>query len=458
MLSNLLKPKQQEAFETITRDGKGGIVFSAVGTGKTRIGLLGANDIINKASGQAYRGAVILVICRRKAFYDWSVEVEKLGFGQSWDVVELEDVKPNWAFVNRTIILCSHGSLISIVAFATLQSVTVDTIIIDEGYLFSNPQSKRSKALKKLHYGVPRIVLSGSLMPARDLIQIYGQVAQAGRGLSLAPHATAFRSRFQVGIQEAHYSYYPKPGSYKRVMEAIAPFTFVYFPPASEREIKDSIIRCSLTKQQQMLMAELRSTYAIEGHFELKSAATLIQKAQQISNGWFENERKEIVTFPSGKVDRCVSLVEEILANPEEKVVIWCAFRHDLVRLKESLEASSCVRSGIATLQGGEDFNIKFWQRLTTRICLATEASGSSVNHFGQVAHAIYFSQDFKWLNLQQSKGRTNRTDSKHKTCYYMFLHSDGSLDSRVHYTVRHSQQSEASLIKQMDVMQWLKG
>jgi hypothetical protein len=98
------------------------------------------------------------------------------------------------------------------------------------------------------------------------------------------------------------------------------------------------------------------------------------------------------------------------------------------------------------------------WKDKDCRICLATEASGSSVNHFAQVPYAIYFSQDTKWHSLQQSAGRHTRRSSQHTVAYNIFLHTEKFLDAQVYYTVRTSQQSERSFIRQMDVMAWLKG
>lgn len=446
-----LTERQKEAVSTVTRDGLGGCVFARVGEGKTRIAIVAMLQFAEKQGLPEHRGLSFLVVCRRAAFYDWAQELVKLHLW--WDVKEIEDVRPHQAFQKPTLVLASHGKLINETTIATLQSLHFDAVTLDEAYLFANPQSKRTKALK--HLPLPRVVLSGSLMPSKDLIQIYSQVAAAGRGQALARHATEFRQKFQIGIQENHYSYYPKKGAYAAIMNAIAPFTFVYLPRKGERPTKETILKVRMTEHQTALIKELKSTYAVEGMFELNSMTAVIQKAQQISNGWFSRDDGEVETFESGKVNRCVALVEEILNTTDTKVVIWCAFRNDIVVLQDWLTAAGL--GGIATLQGGETFNLKHWLHPNTRICLATEASGSSVNHFSQVPHAIYFSQDCKWLSLQQSKGRTDRQDSKHDTAYYTFLHSEGSMDARIYYTVRHSQQAEAGLISKLEVIQWLK-
>ena len=119
-------------------------------------------------------------------------------------------------------------------------------------------------------------------------------------------------------------------------------------------------------------------------------------------------------------------------------------------------ENTKLALADIATLQGNETFDAVGWHKGKYKICLATEASGSSINHFAQVPYGIYFSQDFKWLNLQQSQGRHDRKSSEHPVCYFTFLHTEKTPDAQVFYTVKGSASSERSFIKQFDIAKWL--
>lgn len=460
-LKSFLYPQQVDAVNKIVA-AKGGAAFWKVGKGKTRIGLAAAADLVtfdfaDERAATCLENKAIGIIARRAAFDDWRNEIATLQL--KYEVEEIENVDASKALQSDTFILISAGKLLSQITVATLQRLVrfqqMKCLIIDEGWLFTNPKSIRHRAVSTVCTKIPTIVLSGTLMPSRDLTQVYGQLAAAGKGKQVAKNLTAFRSEFQIGIDQGGYtSYYPKPGAYAALMERIAPFTHAYFPHENEGAVVSSILKVKPTSAQQSYFTELRETYAVEGVVEFNSAGVLIQKIQQVSNGWLKGEGDRIISFPSTKVDRCKALVEEIIAGGN-KVVVWCAFRHDIVRLMDVLQTHNC---NVATFQGGEPFDIKGWNNNEYDICLATEASGSSVNHFAQVPYGIYFSQDWKWRNMEQSQGRHTRKSSRHSRTYFYFLHTDKSMDARVHFTVKTSASSERSFIKALDVNQWLKG
>lgn len=448
--SDIFDPPQQAAFDKITTE-HGGIVWMRVGDGKTRVALMSAADIAQDGSYP-----VIFVICRREAFYDWKQEIATLQL--PYDVREIESLKivdPE----RRTIVLVSHGMLTNVNVQDAIQSIIdlgiVGAFVVDELWLFKNPQAKKHLALRKYTQQFPTIGLSGSVMTARDLVDIFGQVAAVGRMKQLAKNLTHFREEFQTGIGGNFWSWYPKPGAYKAIMEKIAPFTYIHMP--TERKTRTNILKVDATDYQKELFKELKQTAAIEELFELKNVANIVTKAQQISNGWLETP-EEFLYFDSPKVDRCLALVEEILSEPNAKVVIWCAFRQDLERLIGEMRKYFVPNFKIATLQSGTKFDMTKWQRSDCRVCIATEASGTSINHFAQVPYGIYFSQDFKWTSLQQSQGRHTRRSSQHEVTTFTFLHTEKSLDAQVYYTVKAATNSEASFIKQMDVLQWVKG
>lgn len=446
--SDIFDPHQREAYDKIVGEN-GGIVWMNVGDGKTRVALMAAMEIA--CSGDY---PVIVIIARRAAFYDWQQEIATLQLDV--EVIESENLA-NQAFTDRkTIVLVSDGKL--------AQDITQDLMwrlkpatgcyVVDELWLFKNPKAQKSIALHQFTKNTPTIGISGTVMTARDVVDIYGQVSAVGRANTLAPTLTKFRGQYQMGIQGKFFSWYPKKGAYQEIMEKIEPFTYLYMPDLKRVETKTSIIKVQPTQQQLDYIKELKETAAIEGKFELTNMANIITKAQQISNGWIKREDGFFEAIFSTKIVRLLALLDELMQTPY-KMVVWCAFRNDITRITEAINEAFGHR--IATLQSGEPFDVELWKRKDCRICLATEASGSSINHFAQVPYAIYFSQDFKWQSLQQSQGRHTRRSSKHTTAYNIFLHTEKSLDSKIYYTVRSSQRGEKSFIQKMDAIQWIK-
>lgn len=451
-----LDPEQVKAYEKFAASN-GGVLWMLVGEGKTRPALLTAHDVI-KESGHT----VMLVVARRAAFYDWEQEVATLQLG--YKVRELENCPLNGIYTEPTIILVSEGRVYDDITQDMIRQLYLNKqlgfIILDEGWLYKNPRGLKHKAVRRWTELVPALILSGSIMTARDITDIFGQVAAVGRAKALGRTLTEFRSRYMMGIAAAAGQaswgggWYPKPGGYKAIMEAIEPFTHVYMPDVRRVETKSSIIKVKPTEFQLAYIKELKETAALEGHFELTNMASIITKAQQISDGWIKNADGSINHIQSSKLKRLELLLEELMQT-EYKVVVWCAFREDINRI---MPIALDLSKKVATMQSGQAFDIEMWKQDDCRICLATEASGSSVNHFAQVPYGIYFSQDCKWHSLQQSSGRHARRSSEHDTAYNIFLHTEKSLDAQVHYVVRASQHSEKSFVKQMDVLQWLKG
>lgn len=450
--SDIFDPQQQLAFDKLVAEN-GGIVWMRVGEGKTRPALLAASEIASRVCAP-----VILIVARRAAFYDWKAEVATLQLGV--DLIEAEEWDRG-SFDKQTIMLVSEGKIFAPLTQDMIrilhQQGVIGCIVLDELWLYKNPQSQKNKAARRWTELHPAIGLSGSIMTARDIVDIYGQVAAVGRGRKLASNLTAYRQIYQIGVNNpssrgGYPSWHPKPGAYQKIMDKISPFTHIHMPDVARVKTKVELIKVPATKQQLEYIRELKETAAIEGMFELKNTANIITKAQQISDGWLKGEGG-VDWLESGKLQRLELLLEEIMQT-EYKVVVWCAFREDINRIMPSALRFS---KQVATLQSKDKFDIVQWQRDECRICLATEASGSSVNHFAQVPYAIYYSQDTKWHSLQQSSGRHTRRSSEHDTAYNLFLHTDKSLDAQVYFTVRQSYNSEKSFIQRMAVKQWVE-
>ena len=447
----LLHSAQAEGLTMLTRE-RGGILWMRVGEGKTRPALLAANEI---------RGdkPVILYVTRRIAFIDVQNEIATLQIQIL--LIEIENLILHPSKL-PTVVLMSAGMWNSPVQYSTVCELCdrdlIGCMVLDEGWLYKNPQTIMHKRAAKVGAVVPTILLSGSVMPKKDITDIYGQVAVIGRGSVLGGTFTKFRSLYQMGVKGNFHAWYPKPKAKEQIIEKIQRFCYIHFPNDRDRKIRNEIKKVAPTEQQLDYFQQLKETAGIEGKFDLKNMAAVVIKCQQIANGWLQLPNGEVEIFPSNKVQACVEYIETLLKE-ESRVVVWCAFRFDIEVLKVALDAHFGNEVAIATLQGGDSFDIDLWKSGCKKVvALATEASGSAFNMFGQVPYGIYFSQDWKWRSLEQSQGRHTRKDSAHEVAHFTFFHTENSMDSRIYYTVRSSQNSEATFIRKLDVAQWLKG
>lgn len=450
-----LFPKQLKTATRLYRKG-GGVIWWRVGTGKTRVAYAWF-AMIAKPCEILPR---FIVVCRREAFADWTNELKKMDLPWRTWVVDKESDIYDVRTTKPLVYLVSHGMLAKLMEYFVGYSAMVRGVAFDEGFLYKNPQTKHCKAANRLSDAIGKaIVLSGSVMTARDLTDIYGQLYCINRHQSIARTLTEFRSRFLYRFQinpnasSQAVAWRAAKGAGERITRLIKPLSSFYFPTNDQRKVVTDIRTITPTTDQLRAFRELKEFYelSLQGRrIELKNAPSVIIKCQQISDG-FVNLDGEHISFTSSKMDWLVSKVMELLAYGE-RVVIWTAFRYTVQMILQRLQKLKVKAYGMT---GGNHFDIQGWVR-DGQCAVATVSSGSSVNHFKDVAYAIYYSHSFRWLDMQQSRGRTNRTGSAHQTCFYYHLHTQGSLDTFVYQTVMGSQRAETEIIQQA-VNSWLQ-
>lgn len=454
----LLHSRQQSAVARLVRS-RGGMVWWKVGEGKTRIALFIFAWLQNAYKWS--RPSICLVVCRRGAFHDWRTEIETCFPGSPI----YENDCPVYPPHNRpSFLLVSHGDMArtrkvkgknrSNVKFANLQdNALIRFVVLDELWLYANYKSERSIAARTLTSGRKAVGLSGTVMKARDTSEVYCQAMAVGKHKYLAPSLTRFRTMHQkcrtIGNEKFPRTF-PKKGAYKRIMRDIREVADIHFP-VGDRLIHEQFHTIEATPQQTAYFRELKEFYSIEAlGLEYDHAIVISTKAQQIADGWIETKEGKLIIVPTNKHEKLADEITDITAAGE-RVVVWCAFRNDVAYLAKRLP--------FATVQmvGGKVFNLDKWRDSDVRVCLATEDSGSSVNHFADTPYAIYYSANYKWLSMQQSRGRTDRgRASRHSTCFYKYLQVAGSMDSHVYRTALAAGSDERKLIT-AGVSNWLR-
>lgn len=409
------------------------------GTGKTRLALFafensGFNDLI--------------CVVRRISFDDWIEEIEKCGLDY---LVYTDDYTPTgckrlpksrWTkemIGPKRVLLVSGGSLHKLPQHFPKGQM----LCVDELYLYANPKAKRSKQLQRISlFCSARLGLSGTLMPSQDNITIYGQMMALQGEKVLARTATDFRTKYQL-IARGRFGkeYLNKPTADADIKKVLHPYCSVYFPPTPPQRIQ--ILTVTKTPEQARQIKELKKDYELNGR-EYKYALQIVNVVNGISNGWFINSERDLVYLQSIKIEKLLALLGELLASGE-CVVVWCAYHADISRIAgELLDA----KIPFLKFTASDEWQRGVWETGIPKVVLATEANGASVNHFRDVKYAIYFSINFKLLDLQQSMMRHERKDSKHRGAYYYFLQTKGTLDARTYTLVNQSDLKEKQLIE----------
>lgn len=436
---------QLRAYEKFVKS-MGGLCWWQMGEGKTRISLFWFATLQNFYKWSI--PSICVVVCRRRAFYDWKQEINKL----FPDIEVWEDDIPVHPPTPRPCFLLLSEGMISKLVPVYAKMRTIRAVIIDELWLYANPRSNKSEAIYRFGMGRKCLGLSGSIMNNRDTASVWAQARAVSKHMRLASCLTKFREKYQICSASTGFpSFSPKPGSYKKIMDDLDFCSDVHFP-VSSRRLHEQYHEVPATPLQQRYFRELREFYSIEDHsLEFDNAMATAVKAQQISDGFIKTREGHYTYIPTNKFEKLKDELEIILANGH-RAVVWCAFRHTVEMLSRNLP--------FATLQmlGGVDFDAAAWVRRDADVCIATEASGSSVNYFRDTPYSIYYSANYKWKDLAQSKFRTNRKDSAHSTCYYKYLCVEGSLDRHVFDVAMGSGDRETTLLKFGGVRHWLAG
>lgn len=387
----------------------------------------------------------MIVVCRRISFGDWIDEMELcemdfLVYGDDYrgeSILKLPSYKPGNK--PKRVLLLSGGDLKNIPA----NFIKGQLLVVDELYLFSNPKSKRSKLLKQMSlFCSARIGLSGTIMPARNNMAIFGQLMALNAHHVLASGTTEFQLRFQTkGKGRFGTQYTNAPGSNDKITKLIADRVDINMPEG--RPTRRQIIKVDKSPEQVKAIKQLRAIYEFNNR-KYKYALQIVNVVNGISNGWWFDGAEgggHLLHYKSPKVDRLLVLLDDLVAAGE-RVVVWCAYHADIARISAEL------KHFWLEFTARVPFDKAKWDSGKYPVVLATEANGASVNHFKHVKYAIYFSINFKLLDLEQSMTRHERLGSAHDGAHYYFLQTRGTGDARTYQLVNESKESEEDLVK----------
>jgi len=424
----MLSEKQQEAVHHLSHQ-KRAIAWWRVGEGKTRIALAWA--------AETCRGRIprILVICSPGAIRTWKDEIALVG-------IEVEAK------------FMSYGALSNgkpekrAVDFESL-----DCLIVDELWMYKNARSNRSRRVTELSRILPTIGLSGSMVTARNVEDLWGQAKAVGLSDKVARNITAFRREFCIESMihmgaRMFIERTPRPGAVESIQRRLADNVHIYFPTET-REVRDIFYDIAPSPEQVRIKRALAREYFFAHEnpdkqhgfeVEVKSAAALLVKLQQVSDGSVLDSEGSSLLVDSPKSERFRELAHE-LVDADERVLVWVAFRRSIELLR------GLLRCPVALLSSEHPFDSAAWARGEAKICLATVGSGASLNDFAGVRYSIFYSSPFSHLQNQQARGRTLRASSDSMGRIYYHLCTDGFPDRRVWKMIEQSRGVEDEVI-----------
>jgi hypothetical protein len=452
---------QQRAYEFLEEHKGCGGLFLSPGTGKT---LIVIRYIVNNEL------APNLLISRRDDFLTWYTELEEEGYDLT-KIIKLDKSRK----LNRAIksmqedpdrfVMVTYDLLKNDRVFSWVRSVLWKVAITDESHMIKHWDTKRTKKVVKATRHVPaRMALSGSPI-TNDPGDVFAQAYFYDNGKTFGDNYWRFRNRYYIHNKDSH-GWYLRSGSKVLISKKLAQSAFyVDEDDVLKLPKKRSLIKSApMSKIQQKYFNQALSEWEVElgesNIIEFDDVLAQISKLRQIGSGFLyvtdedSPKERETIWFDSCKLD----LLKELLTSPEylknkPKVVIWCAFTAEILKIKEMADK---LKIGAVTFYGSkskekERARKRFKNDESIKLFIGQVESGVGMNELIVADNAVYYSNSPKVVARQQSMRRIRRKGSEiHKQITYWDLVAEGSLDLHILKSVQHSMSVARSILERL--------
>lgn len=322
-----------------------------------------------------------------------------------------------------------------------LMSMTWDMIIVDEFHMFKNLGAKRTQCVLSLLNDTrdrsgkrPRAIVMTGTPISESPMNAY--VALKVLSYDYIPHITRFEDHFVVK-QEISYGNkgkhlkvtgYKNLDELKELLEAVSirrtKEDMVGFPDRVFM-IRDVMLEGHQLKLYSALCGEVIRDLPQDSQINMEqlfSSNRMLRLRQLMNHPSILGEKGE-----SAKYLGCDSLLEEVLANPEAKVVLWTEFRPAVDLLYERYKDTY----GAVKIYGGVDNTalerikdeFENSERPRVAVCIPAKA-GTGVDFLARARTAIYLDRPHSFTHLKQSLDRIHRRVAAEKRTRLDYIRS----------------------------------
>ncbi len=325
-----------------------------------------------------------------------------------------------------------------------------DVMVIDELTSFKNSKSQRFKAMRIARPSVSRVIgLTGTPAP-NGLIDLWGQVYCLDMGERLGKSLTKYREKYftthkwnnivvrcdvrdgcdrtiRDSISDICLSMQAK--DYLQLPEIMINTVRVELPPA---------VREAYTKFEREKVLDFSADHDGESSNILaNSAAGLMNKLAQFSNGAVYDDDRNVHEVHSEKVDRLAEIVE---AANGESVLVFYQFKHDIPRIQSRLKGYKVI-----VYEG--DRQLRDWNEGKIDVLLAHPASTAYGLNMQQGGHYIvWFGTGWDLELYQQANARLHRQGQQKPVIVYELVGA-GTVDERASSAIREKKNKQQSLL-----------
>lgn len=318
---------------------------------------------------------------------------------------------------------------------------------VDEATSIKNPKAIRTKNVQKIGWRCDyRRILTGTPITQGPL-DLFSMCEFLERGILGFPTYTSFKCHYAV---QQRINLGPGRPSFDKIIgfRNLNDLT-VSIESFSSRITKDEcldlpekiyqVYNVELTPEQQKAYESLKQTAVIQleqGLLTSTSVLTTIGKLQQICCGHVKLDDGHVVDIPNNRLDDLQTILETI--GNEHKVIIWCAFQHDvelIMRRLYDMKRNPVDYYGKTSAEKREENLRRFIDGDATDF-VGTAATGGKGITLTAASYVVYYSNSYSLEDRLQSEDRAHRIGQS-RNVTYIDLVTSGTVDEKVLATLK---------------------
>lgn len=434
-----LMTHQKEALHFLSDRDSGGLFFE-MGLGKTVVAL---EHLANLALRSA-KPFPCLIVAPLSVLMVWQKEVEKFGYPFKVKLLlgSRQD-RINTLAEEADIYLINYEGLR--ILPAQLEQKKFRTILLDEAHRIKERSSIQTSIILKL----------GALCPYRYIL--------TGTPITKSPEDVWTQIQFlQPGYLGNFFSFRSKYIEYKKITVRAPGGKRTFNKPYRFKHLKElegklsqvalrktkaecldlpkkvySTLYCEMSEEQKKHYFTLKNSLAtlINNHqYNVSTAATLLQKLQQVCNGFIYDELKQPIFFDDGKLE----VLKDLLSDLEgQKSIVFAWFQADVDRLYQELSKTHKVLLYEGSAVQRSTIEKEFQETEEPVVFLAQIERAKEGITLTAASNVIYYGNSWSHATRVQSEDRAHRKGQTKTVVYYDLVYpnaADEMVKDALHY------------------------
>ncbi len=318
-------------------------VFNEAGTGKTSAAAWAADYLMTQ--GKVKR---VLIVCPVSIMETaWRSDLFKTVMHRTVAIAQGSRTQRQAVIAGNYEFVIINFDGVKVVT-EELKNGGFDLVIVDEANAIKSVQTDRWKCLSELIKPGVRLWMMTGTPASQSPLDAYG-LAKLVNPDAVPRFFGAFRDR--VMIKMSQYRWIPRQDAQAIVHQVLQPA--IRFTKAECLDLPDMLYstrEVPLTPQQAKYYDAIKKQMAViaaGSEVTAVNAASMLNKLLQISQGAVYTDDREVVEFD---VDNRVAELLDVIANTNEKVLVFVPYRHTLEMLEERILKAGYTT---ATIHGG---------------------------------------------------------------------------------------------------------